>query len=273
MVMLVVFSDLDGTLLDPHDYSWQAARPALDLMRREGIPLVLVTSKTRLEVEAWQKLLGINHPFVVENGGALYIPTGYFDFPVSNTHRINGFEAVEFGEPYSGLVRALERASRRSGVALRGFHEMTDEDVAHACSMPVQWAKLARQREYDEPFEILDAARTGELLAAIDAEGKRWTRGGRFHHITSNNDKKRAVLTLLSLYRRTSGEVVSAGLGDAPNDASFLNEMTIPIVVRSPLSEEVLAASPRARVTRLTGAAAWNEAICGLLERRGTAAP
>ena len=35
---LVLFSDLDGTLLDHESYSFDAARPALDRLRREDVP-------------------------------------------------------------------------------------------------------------------------------------------------------------------------------------------------------------------------------------------
>lgn len=48
---MVVFSDLDGALLDHETYEFDAARPALDRLRRDGVPLVLCTSKTRAEVE------------------------------------------------------------------------------------------------------------------------------------------------------------------------------------------------------------------------------
>ena len=44
-----------------------------------------------------------------------------------------------------------------------------------------------------------------ELLAAIEREGKRWTTGGRFHHITGATDKAAAVRLLVALYRRQLG--------------------------------------------------------------------
>jgi HAD superfamily hydrolase (TIGR01484 family) len=52
--MIVVFTDLDGTLLDHHTYEWTAARPALQRLTQTGTPCVFVTSKTRAEVEFWR---------------------------------------------------------------------------------------------------------------------------------------------------------------------------------------------------------------------------
>jgi mannosyl-3-phosphoglycerate phosphatase len=46
---LMVVSDLDGTLLDHSDYSFDLVLPVLDRMDEAGIPLVVNTSKTRAE--------------------------------------------------------------------------------------------------------------------------------------------------------------------------------------------------------------------------------
>ena len=88
----IVFSDLDGTLLDGDDYSHDQALPALRLLRRRNIPLVLCTSKTRAEVEFHRRRLANRDPFVVENGGAVYVPEGYFPFPVDCDRESGGHQ-------------------------------------------------------------------------------------------------------------------------------------------------------------------------------------
>jgi predicted mannosyl-3-phosphoglycerate phosphatase (HAD superfamily) len=130
----------------------------------------------------------------------------------------------------------------------------------------VDQARLARRREFDEPFEILAPPRTGELLAAIEREGKRWTAGGRFHHILGASDKAAAVRLLTALYRRQLGAVTTVGLGDAPNDATFLNEVDLPVLVASPRVDRLRALVPAGRVTRLPGPAGWNEAVLAVLD-------
>jgi len=61
--MHVVFTDLDGTLLDQETYSWEAARPALELLERQRIPWIIVTSKTRAEVEVLRREMGGDRGF------------------------------------------------------------------------------------------------------------------------------------------------------------------------------------------------------------------
>ncbi len=268
----IVFSDLDGTLLDHDTYAFDAALPALERLRRGGVPLVLCTSKSRAEIEPLRVRMGNRDPFISENGGAVIIPEGYFAFEgelegeLASAARRDGFVVVPIGDAYEELVAALARASGASGVPVRGFAQMTDEDVASATGLPLDQARLARRREFDEPFEILAPARTGELLAAIEREGKRWTAGGRFHHIMGASDKAAAVRLLTALYRRQLGPVTTVGLGDAPNDASFLNEVDLAVLVASPRVDRLRTLVPAGRVTRLPGPAGWNEAVLAVLD-------
>jgi mannosyl-3-phosphoglycerate phosphatase len=251
--MLVIFSDLDGTLLD-ESYSFDAAKPALALLRREGVPLVLLSSKTRAEMIEWRKRLGIRGaPFVVENGGAV----------------VWGGETVALGAPYAELLRDLEAASRASGCRVRGFHQMDAAEIARIAGMTVEWAALAKHREYDEPFQVLDAGKAADLEAAIERLGKRCVRGGRFYHITGANDKAAAVRVVAERYPGA----ITAGLGDAPNDLSMLRAVQVPVIVRSKFTSDMAAALPSARVTAKPGPAGWNEAVIELLGGRSRRGP
>ena len=83
--MLVIYTDLDGTLLDHETYSFDAARQALDRLQAQAIPLIFCTSKTRSETEMWRARMQNAHPFIVENGGALFVPAGYFSISFQAT--------------------------------------------------------------------------------------------------------------------------------------------------------------------------------------------
>jgi len=262
--MIVIFTDLDGTLLDHDTYDWGAARPALDRLREQRIPWVAVTSKTRAEVEFWRLRLGNTHPFIVENGGAAYVPADYFPFTLPKQQ--HDYEIMEWGRPYATLVAALQRASHSSGCRVRGFHEMTVAEVAELCELPLEQAALAKQREYDEPFVVLDPDRAGELASAIEEQGLHTTRGGRFWHILGANDKSVAVLALIALFERQHGPVRTIGLGDGWNDASFLNDVSTPVLIRSPHVDDLQRLIPRGMVTDRPGPAGWNESVLNLLE-------
>ncbi len=274
--MLVIFSDLDGSLLDHKSYSYDAARPALALIKEMRIPLVLVTSKTRAEVEVWQEKLDNHHPFIVENGGALYLPSDYFPLTFQAPTYRSGYAVIEFGTPYEDLVETLCLASSESRCRVVGFHEMSVEEVSLRCEISLEQAFLAKQREYDEPFEILDPW-AERLLDCVESRKKRWTRGGRFYHILGANDKAHCVRLLMHFFQRVYGEVTTVGLGDSLNDARFLKVVDFPIVLRSADSAQVRARVPRARLADCPGPDGWNRAVLDILQgsehRGGKPAP
>ncbi len=268
--MKIIFTDLDGTLLHPQTYSFAPAEPALAAIREAGIPLVLCTSKTRAEVEVWRERLDNQHPFIVENGGAIYIPKGYFPFAVPGAVKRDGYSVVEFGTPYLDLVLALKEAAQESGTEVLGFHQMSLADVSLRTSLPVKQAELAKLREYDEPFEVLGPGAYA-LLSAIESRGKRWTRGDRFYHITGDNDKATAVKALIKLYKRAFGAVETVGVGDGHNDAEFLLAVDRAVIIRSRFSVPLKRSVPNAGVTEAPGPHGWNEAILPLVAREETA--
>jgi len=263
--MTIVFTDLDGSLLDADTYSWEPARPALDLLARQGVPWVMVSSKTRSEIEELREDIGHPHPFVVENGGAAYIPQGYFGFPVDNVVMRDGYEVLEWGTPYAQLVAGLREVSNEECCPVTGFHDMTIEEVAGITGLSHDAAAKAKQREYDEPFVIANQRRAGDLLNALLRAGLRWTHGGRFHHVCGNNDKSTAVRALLDLFRRQHGPVRSIALGDSLNDLPMMQAVDLPVLVKSRRRPSIHFRSIGARYTRSSGAKGWNEAILDLL--------
>ncbi|WP_321476921.1 HAD-IIB family hydrolase [uncultured Paludibaculum sp.] len=259
--MKIVISDLDGTLLDHDSYSWAEATEGLSLLKSQGVPLILCTSKTAAEVVEWQRQMGLRAPFVAENGGAAVIPGGLLGAP-------DGGEVLVLGTPYDRLVAGLRAASEESCCRVEGFADWSVARIAAECGMPNERAALAKRREYDEPFVVKDPGREPALLQAIRNRGFRTTRGGRFHHILGENDKARAVELLLARYRSQSGAVETVGLGDGLNDAEFLNLVDHPVLIRSPRLEQLRPLVPRGRATRQSGPAGWNEAILELFSGR-----
>ncbi|MBX5496796.1 MAG: HAD-IIB family hydrolase [Bryobacteraceae bacterium] len=265
--MHLVFTDLDGTLLDHDTYAWEPALPALTSLEAEGSPVIFVSSKTRAEMEVWRSRMANRHPFISENGGAIFIPCGYFPSPIPGSEIRDAYEILRLGDNYAELVRTLKEASLRTGVRVLGFADMTDDEVAEKTALTREHVHMARQREFDEAFLILDMDRKESLLHAIEQAGKRWTQGGRFFHITGDNSKAAAVGRLLEQFRTLHPGVVSIGLGDGPNDIPFLRLMDIPVIIPSAKLEQMTSALPHARVARAPGPEGWNQEILAILGR------
>lgn len=261
----IVFSDLDGTLLDPGTYRFDAALPALELLRARGIPLILCSSKTRREIELYRRRLGTSDPFIVENGGGMCVPTGLFPFTIEGDV-VDGCHVVPLGTPYEQLRGVLVALRRELGVAVTGFGDLTATDIADLTGLPVGEADMARRREYDEPFLFEDPyePRATEFLRAIEARGLHWTRG-RFFHILGDNDKGQAAHLLTEIYRREWPVVTTIGIGDATNDLPMLAAVDVPVLVRRDDGSYVEGVqSPRLVHADGAGPAGWNRAILGI---------
>ncbi|MBI4937937.1 MAG: HAD-IIB family hydrolase [Nitrosomonadales bacterium] len=265
MPKAVVISDLDGTLLDATGYSFAAALPALGLIRARDVPLVLCSSKTRAEIEIYRSRMDNCHPFITENGGGIFIPKGYFSVPIEGVES-GDYQLILLGTPYAEIRSRFIQLQEQVGAKVRGFADMTTEEVSALTGLSLDEAVLARQRDFDEPF-IFEGAPDDNFLRAIEASGMRWTQG-RIFHIMGNHDKGHAVNILLSLYRQQFGGVASIALGDSLNDLAMLATADYPVLVRhEDDSFDSRLAIPRLLKTRLPGPAGWNETMLQLLAR------
>jgi mannosyl-3-phosphoglycerate phosphatase len=269
MSQLIIFTDLDGTLLDYSTYSFEKAAPALNLLKQKGIPLVICSSKTRKEVEYYRKILGNNHPFVTENGGGIFIPKGYFRFPVSDykfhiMHNLE-YDVISLGAPYKDLREALTDI-RRKGFTVKGFGDMTVQEIAGITNLRPEEAAMAKERDFDEPFILQeDEKDTEKLMEAIRSKGFHCTRG-RFFHILGNSDKGKAVSILTDFYKKNAGEILSVAVGDSPNDIPMLEKADIPVIVqKSDGNYDSAINLPKIVKARGIGPAGWNEAILKVL--------
>ena len=131
----IIFTDLDGTLLDRETYSFEPAQPALHLIKQKGIPLVLSTSKTRAEIELYRKRLENDHPFICENGGAVFIPKDYFSFRFPYERELDWYFVIELGTFYLQIIEVLESVKKETVIPIRGFSDLTVKEVASLCGL------------------------------------------------------------------------------------------------------------------------------------------
>jgi mannosyl-3-phosphoglycerate phosphatase len=262
----IIFTDLDGTLLDRETYGFEAARPALRSLRQKGVPLILVSSKTRSEMEFYRKRLDNYHPFISENGGAVFIPKGYFSSLFSYDRETGDYFVLEFGTPYLRILEVLRSVEEETRIPLKGFSDFSAGELAAHCGMPLTEAECAKKREYDEPFLI---QREGEQIdivkRKIEEKGMAYSWGGRFHHLHGKNDKGKAVRILKELYENEFSSVQAVAIGDSLNDVSMFAAVDRPILLVG--GQDVLSYLSLDNLTTYQGQGpgAWNEAVLGVL--------
>ncbi len=267
----MIFTDLDGTLLDTA-YSFRKALPALELIKERHIPMILCSSKTRVEIEDCREKLDNIHPFISENGGGIFIPKKYPGFNVQglksgiknsglSIEEEKDYLVIKLGAAYSDLRKAVEEL-RSEGFDVRGFGDMTIKEVAGLTGLRPSGAAMAKQREFDEPFIFNGSEHSMKRLEQrIKAKGLHCTQG-EFFHLMGNSDKGRAVVILKGLYAGQDPQITTIALGDSPNDIEMFRSVDYPVVVQ----KKDGSYDRRIRVKNLMkadgiGPEGWNKAV------------
>jgi mannosyl-3-phosphoglycerate phosphatase len=262
---LIIFSDLDGSLLNHDDYSFAEALPALTIIKTAGIPLIITTSKTRREVEILRKDMGITDPFVVENGGGVFF-SGNDNFDLPASYRKEGYAVIELGMTYK-LIRDFFHTVKERFHA-RGFGDMSIAEIADRTGLSIAEAALAKNREFTEPF-LLDAHQDSEAINKLaESHGMKITRGGRFYHLMGcRQDKGAAVRLVLDIFRRHyGGSILAIAIGDGENDRPMLGEADIPVLIPHPDGSYADICLPGLVRAEAPGARGWNDVVQMILK-------
>jgi mannosyl-3-phosphoglycerate phosphatase len=246
---VLVFTDLDGTLLDHDNYSFATALPTLKKLHSENIPVIPNTSKTYAELTELRQQLNLKGPFIVENGAGIYIPIGYFSERPNGTKTKNGYWVKEFSKPRDHWLTVIEKLKIPFEGKFNHFSNMSNREIIAATGLSEKEAKLAATREYGEPILWLgsDKERT-QCISAIKELGGTPLRGGRFLHLSGDSDKGNALLWLTQQYQIDRGinKCTSIALGDGQNDVAMLDAAQIAVRILSP-------ANPPPTLKRKTG--------------------
>jgi len=268
---LIIITDLDGTLLDPQTYSYEASLPAIERLKSLQIPLILCSSKTRGEVAPLWHALGLTHPFIVENGGAIYCPPRYFSFTLPGFKSKRSFKVLELGTDVRTLRRVLTETAAHCHATVKSFGTMSVEDICALTGLTRDQAALAAKREYDEPF-LVDGGDRERLFRALIGKGFTVTHGDRFFHLIGNHSKGKAVRILLDLFRQRDPSFMSVGIGDSANDLPLLVEVDRPVLVRrgdGSWNTVVAVAIPGIERTQAIGPQGWRELVEKILTEGG----
>jgi len=265
---VVVFADLNQSSID-HNHPRSSDVSTDEVLARERVMFVLSSSMTRAELESSQQQLGIRQPFICESGAAVLIPHGYFPFRVPYDRDLSGYHVIEFGRPYDEVVAALRSASARVRVPVVSFRDLSVDEVAVECRLSLAKARLAKLREYDEPFRLVNPDRDAHdrLWKALRAD--RWccTHHGVHEHVGASVDKGRCVGVLIGLYRRAFGTLLAVGVGSASYRA-LLRRVTrrfVPDSSGDTASVDAMWQMPSLRAT--ASRSAWEETVVDVARR------
>ncbi|MBA63230.1 MAG: hypothetical protein CMJ76_12805 [Planctomycetaceae bacterium] len=268
---LIVFTDLDATLLDEQNYDWEPARPALESLEKKGAALVLASSKTFPELLYFAKTLNTNSPFISENGAVIAIPEIHkLSSHISDECVRDGYKLIINGVSRESIVDSIRTLRNNFGFRFKGFADWSPSEVQKLTGLSAKSSENALIRLATEPIVWLD---TSAQLAIFEREIARWgikaLRGGRFIHLMGQTDKANAMQQLLGYYEASFPEIdfTTIALGDSHNDANMIALADIGIVIPNPINTGTIAPHGQNIIhARHPGPIGWNAVMTDLLQ-------
>jgi mannosyl-3-phosphoglycerate phosphatase len=266
----IIFTDLDGTLLDFKTYSFDSALEALTFIKDNNIPLIITTSKTKAEVSDFMRMLNIHEPFIVENGGGIFLPKIYRGVITEIGVEYDDFRFVTLGLDINKILSFANTSKAEFNIKL--YNDFSEEELSIYTGLEKENVLKSQKRNFSVPFIFLDDNEYNikELKNRASKKGIKILRGGRFYHFVGiNQDKGRAVKIVQQFIEELLNiKTVSIGIGDSLNDLDMLKSTDIPVLVKKYDGTYENVNITKALRSTLPGPEGFNEMILKILKAK-----
>jgi len=266
---VLIFTDMDGSLLDHDSYSHTAADALLQQLEEKQVAVIPATSKTSAELLQLREELHNRHPFIAENGAAVYIPDNYFAHEISDTHYKQGFYIKAFTETRAYWQSLITPLQDEFAGCFTTFKQLDISNIMELTGLDQASATRAAKREYGEPIAWQGtASKKRDFIRRIQELGARVLQGGRFIHVSGKCDKGQALKWLADCYQETMPDVTfhTLAIGDSQNDIAMLEAADMALIIRSPVHDmPVLKRQNNYYSSKNTGPEGWVEGVEHLL--------
>lgn len=265
----IIFTDLDGTLMDHYTYKSTEALPLLKQLKQANIPVILTTSKTFSEVIEIQNNLAINAPLIIENGAAVLLPKRIFNVQPKNTKEENEYWIKSFCFSRQHWLDVIDNSPAHFKEHYQGFSTISVKALAEITGLNEADAARAKDRQYGEPIHwVGDEKNKAEFIQYLEHKGATILHGGRFFHVSGKSDKGKALQWLTNCYQQVFNfnKVTTVALGDGKNDIAMLDAADIAVQIRSPVHDfPLLNKKEKVIKTQGFGPVGWVEALKKIL--------
>ncbi|MCU4674834.1 HAD-IIB family hydrolase [Catenovulum sp. 2E275] len=266
---LMIFTDMDGTLLDHDTYSWQPAIARLSQLKLLNIPVICNTSKTYAEVTQLHQSLSLDAPFIVENGSAIFSPApknSSSQKPIPDNKALH-----QLGSKRAEILQLLTQL-RQQGYLFEGYSDWSLEQIIQHTGLTKQQAQESATRIYSEPLIWLDSeAKKQEFIQQVNQAGFSALQGGRFLSVQGQCDKGQALNWYKEQFEKDKQKpVITVALGDSANDIAMLEAADVSVWIKSHKAFPSLKKSKQVFTSSKLGPDGWQQTMAHILHLYST---
>ena len=224
---ILLFTDLDGTLLNKKTFEFKAALNLIKNCISKGINIIPNSSKTDLELDEICENLEIPKVYISENGSCIY-GLNFLSENLNEKVYLSRNKAVIFKNFSDNINVKLKKKCLI-------LENETLQNQIEVLGLPQNKISKAMNRKFSMPFIFLgNADEEIELKKNVKKNGLNIQFGGRVLSLGDKVSKGKAMMRFISLLsNETKKNYVSICVGDNENDFDMLDKSDYPCLVKN----------------------------------------
>ena len=221
---LIIFTDLDGSLLHRETFKFDPIKDYIKDLINNEIIIIPNSSKTEKEIEKFNEELGVELPYISENGSL-----------------ISGLNLINSNFPNKIIL------SREKEELLEIFNLKVPEKIKNKCLLISKLDKKKQEkifgqkddrlndvlsRKYTLPFLFNGEKKDkNRLIKILSSNSLTLQEGGRVLNLCDNVNKVKSMNKVIKILKKTKNKIKTIAVGDNYNDLDMLKNCDIPCLV------------------------------------------
>ncbi len=261
----IIFTDIDGTLLDHEDYKYGNLKNYLQKIKKK-VSIIFNSSKTFEEIVNINKKLELNYPFIVENGACIFFPPGYLGSKEINKNFFKYKSYIGYKlTNYDSKKIITKFAEFKNKYNFCFYSELSDKRISEITNLRIADAKQSKKRLFTNPIFWKD---TKDNILKFKLEMTKFNHkfnileGGRFLHIADNYNKAIALRKFMNIIKTNlKGKFTTVSLGDSENDVCMLESTNYSCIVKRKKNKISLKKQDNIYFSKAKAPDGWSESL------------
>ena len=221
---VAIFTDLDGSLLHRDTFEFDPIKDYIKNLINNEVIIIPNSSKTEKEIEKFNEELGVDLPYISENGSSIHgLNLINHNFP---NKIILSREKEELQKIFN---EKIPEQLKNKFIQISKINKKEQEKIFGQKDNKL---KNALDRKYTLPFLFKgDKNEKNKLLKILNSNLLTLQEGGRVLNLCDDISKVKSMNRVIKILKKTEDKIKTIAVGDNYNDLDMLKNCDIPCLV------------------------------------------